>query len=352
MSSLDSTFGAVLLALVFSAVLFGLTTLQTYLYFNRFPHDARWMKGLVATIWCLDALHVALCTHTIYHYLIVNYGNSDALLTEVWSLAIQTDCNGLIGMMVECFFARRVLKLSGNRYITTLIIVLAFIHFGLGVYFTVEAFVLKDFSQFAKLTWVTCTGLGSAAAADITIAVSLVYTLQKIRTGMARTDNVITTLIVYAINTGALTSMFATVCVFCYAFMPTNFVWLAFFWVLGKLYANSLLATLNSREALRGKGKTDEGTVILPMSQLTSSRSHKIPTFNTSNGGGVRINVHTTTQTISDYREAAKDFESSTPSTNSTSKQVDFQSIPATRSLEKDDEDSFEDRRTSRQWEY
>jgi len=209
-------------------------------------------------------------------------------------MAIQTDCNGIIGMSVELFFARRVYKLSGNRLITGIITLFALIHFTLGIYFTVQAFVLQSFDKFAALTWVTCVGLGSAAAADLIIAISLVYSLRSVRTGIARTDSIITTLILYAINTGAITSLVATICVFCFAFMPTNFVWLSFFWVLGKLYSNSLLANLNSREALRGRGKSEDGTVILPLSQLQSGgKSQK--RYSQQSRPGIRINVTTET---------------------------------------------------------
>ena len=105
-------------------------------------------------------------------------------------------------------------------------------------------FLLKEFTNYKQLTvsflpwdslevlirclqWVTSVGLGGAAAADIMIAVSLVYFLSKSRTGFAasvitfhfsplswnlvltvvfsRTDSLITTLMIYAINTGLLT---------------------------------------------------------------------------------------------------------------------------------------------------
>jgi len=281
-----------------ASILFGLTTLQTHFYFQRFPNDTLWMKYFVATIWMFDALHIILCTHTMYYYLISNFGNGPALKTEVWSLALQTDCNGIIGMAVELFFARRVFKLSRNYAITGVITVFALIHFSLGIYFTVQAFMLQEFTKFGALTWVTCVGLGSAAAADLVIAISLVYSLQSARTGIARTDNIISTLIVYAINTGAVTSIVATICVFCFAFMPTNFIWLSFFWILGKLYANSLLANLNGREALRGRGKMDEGTVILPLSQMQSGVKSPKPMksrYSMQGQSGLKVNVHTET---------------------------------------------------------
>lgn len=192
--------------------------------------------------WCsaLDTLHLVLCTKTIYWYLITNYNNPDNLDNTTWSMALQTDCNvsspgsfpapreiimasqGIIGLIVECFFARRV-WLSGSCHSPVLLVpiswyrsqwarigrlwslscvyfrclfvpsfsshlqvVLATLHFGLGVVFTAESFILGHFSKFESLTWVTCTGLGAAAVSDIMIALSMCYYLQKKRTGVDR----------------------------------------------------------------------------------------------------------------------------------------------------------------------
>jgi len=306
MGTIDEDFGAILIGLIVGSILFGVSTLQTHLYFQKFPNDSFWIKRLVMLIWFVDALHVVLCTHTIYHYLVTNYNNPPALRTTVWSLALQTDCNGLVGMLVELFFARRVYKLSGNVILTLIICILSFIHFSLGVYFTVMCLLFQEFSKLPSLIWVTTLGLGSAAIADLLIAGSMVFFLKRARTGIPRTDSIISTLMVYAINTGLATSVVAVICVLCFAFMPVNFIWLSFFWILGKLYANSLLANLNAREALRGP-RSRQDTVILPLSQMRSGPpvtspprspiSNKMPF---PGKPGVQIDV--TTETVIDMQ--------------------------------------------------
>jgi len=304
MGTIDEDFGAILIGLVVGSILFGVSTLQTHLYYQKFPNDSIWIQRFVLFIWFVDAMHVVLCTHTMYHYLVTNFNNPPALTTTVWSLALQTDCNGLIGMLVELFFARRVYKLSGNVILTLIICILSLVHFTLGVYFTVMSLIFQEFSRLPSLIWVTCLGLGSAAVADLLIAGSMVFFLKRARTGIPRTDSIITTLIVYAINTGLATSIVAVICVICFALMPINFIWLSFFWILGKLYANSLLANLNAREALRGPRSRQE-TVILPLSQMRSGPSlmsppvspisHKMPS---PNKAGIHVNV--TTETVVD----------------------------------------------------
>ncbi|XP_006462697.1 hypothetical protein AGABI2DRAFT_119538 [Agaricus bisporus var. bisporus H97] len=144
MDTLDSTYGALLIGLTIGAVLYGATLIQTFFYYRTYPKDPITTKALVAVVWLFDTLQLILCTIALYWYLIVNFRDDEALGKATWSLSLQTDCNGLIGLIVECFFARRVWILSKNIVLVLLIVVLAFVHFGLGVVFTVEELVLSS----------------------------------------------------------------------------------------------------------------------------------------------------------------------------------------------------------------
>ncbi|KAL7280170.1 hypothetical protein ACG7TL_006589 [Trametes sanguinea] len=270
METLDSTFGAALVGLVVGCCLYGITILQTFAYFRSYNTDSKFVKSLVIVLTVLDTLHLILCTRTIYWYLVTNFGNTDNLDITTWSMAVSIPSpaifvrlsrfpltvetpQGLIGLIVEAFFARRVWMMSRNWIITGIILILAALHFGLGVVFTAQSFILGRFSKFRSLTWVTCLGLGAAAASDILIAGAMCYYLYKKRTGLKRTDSLVTTLMVYSINTGLATSIIGTICVVAFGAMPTNFIWLGFFWIMGKCYVNSFLALLNSRDRLREK---------------------------------------------------------------------------------------------------
>ncbi|EIW59056.1 uncharacterized protein TRAVEDRAFT_71266 [Trametes versicolor FP-101664 SS1] len=301
MESLDNTFGAALIGLIVGAVLFGITILQTFTYFGNYNEDSRIVKSLVIILTVLDALHLVLCTRTIYWYLITNFTDADNLDKTTWSMALQTDCNGLIGLIVEVFFARRVWMMSHNWLITGVILVLAALHFGLGVVFTAQSFILGRFSKFKSLTWVTCLGLGAAAAADILIAGAMCYYLYRKRTGLKKTDSLVTTLMLYSINTGLATSIIGTISVISFGAMPTNFVWLGFFWIMGKCYVNSFLALLNSRDRLREK-VTKAGVQLnhvghgrsfqQSFSASNTPKDRKSPTLT----GGVAVQIETITE--------------------------------------------------------
>ncbi|RDX50276.1 hypothetical protein OH76DRAFT_1402729 [Lentinus brumalis] len=301
MALIDSTFGAALVGLIVSACLYGITLLQTFTYFRKYSNDKTIIKSLVVILTVLDTLHLALCTRSVYWYLVTNFGDASNLDVTTWSMALQVDCNGLIGVMVEVFFARRVWMMSRNWLITGIIVVLAFMHFSLGVVFTVESFVLGRFSKFASLTWETCLGLGSAAACDVIIAASMCYYLYTMRTGIKRTDSVVALLMVYSVNSGLTTGIIGTICVVTFAAMPTSLIWLSFFWIMGKCYVNSFLGLLNSRERLR-----DKVAAAVQLNHSGATHSPFPPSYNTSDYGykyprpprmdGVAVSIETVTE--------------------------------------------------------
>ncbi|KAG8742373.1 hypothetical protein FRC10_001595 [Ceratobasidium sp. 414] len=117
--------------------------------------------------------------------------------------------------------------------------------FGLGAFAMV--WVLKQFSEFIKYNWLVGGWLGAAALGDVVIVYMLSTALMSQRTGFGRTDALINKLLRYTINTGLLTSIIAIVDVVAFCTM-NNLIHLGFNFILGKLYTNTLLATLNSRE--------------------------------------------------------------------------------------------------------
>jgi len=109
-----------------------------------------------------------------------------------------------------------------------------------------------------------------AAIADVVIAVTVSYRLWVLKSGtvLDKSKNLIHQLILYSVEIGAITSIFAITIVLTYATM-SNLIWLGLFSILPKctspvsmhtlpltlpseaVYANSLMYMLNSRLNLR-----------------------------------------------------------------------------------------------------
>lgn len=130
---IGTTYGANLIGLILASVLYGVTLLQTFSYYRQYPRDSFFTKGLVFVVWFLDTAQLVLISIDMYWHLVTNYNKPEVLGKTTWSSNLQIDCNGLIGLLVICFFARRVWCLSGNIWITVIIVILAFVHLSLGI---------------------------------------------------------------------------------------------------------------------------------------------------------------------------------------------------------------------------
>ncbi|KAH9072319.1 hypothetical protein EDB83DRAFT_215270 [Lactarius deliciosus] len=257
-ADIRNSYGCVFIGLIISVMLFGITTLQTWIYYWQYgSRDQKALKIFVAVIFLLDALHTTLCIYSIYWYLVLNFGNVEILDTIVWSMNFQIDINTLIDYMVHLYYARRVYIVGGSIVIPVIIVIFATACFALGLVFTVRANALKFWTHYTPLIPVTCIGLGSAVVADILIAVSMCWFLYHKRTGFARTDSVILTLMTYSVHSGAVTSVLACTVLISFAVSPSTMYSGIFFWPMAKFYANAFLAMLNSRDYVRDRPSTD-----------------------------------------------------------------------------------------------
>ncbi|KAG6872102.1 hypothetical protein C0995_012988 [Termitomyces sp. Mi166 len=99
-------------------------------------------------------------------------------------------------------------------------------------------------------------------AGDVLITLILCILLHHSRTGFHRSDTMINKLILFAVNTGFLTSLCAVASLISIVVAGDTFLYIAFYFCIGRLYSNSLLATLNARKMIRGSGDGIHSTSV------------------------------------------------------------------------------------------
>ncbi|KAI6158506.1 hypothetical protein EDD17DRAFT_998434 [Pisolithus thermaeus] len=227
-----------------------LQVVQIYLYFMHYSEDGLTTKVLVSAIWILDTLHLSFVCHILYYYLITNYGVPTSLNYIVWSLPASVLVNVLVVSMVQCFFAHQIYHLcrSGvkcNQEAETVIL----------------EFIDHNASVQTQITFYDVTpAWATIVVAEVLITVSLCVLLYNRDSGsvLPRTKRLVNTLIIYAVNRCLLTSLVAIAdLIIAIEVQDTWSIGLDF--IIGKLYANSLLASLNSRGHLRSQ---DASTVL------------------------------------------------------------------------------------------
>jgi len=248
----DSTLGALLIGTLVSYALFGVTTTQAYMYYGRFPEDSLKMKAMVAAVWCGEFAHTICIAISLYIMVITNYGHPERLLVLPDSLLASTFIGSLVSFGVQVFFAFRIYALSKSLWIPCVCWALSLfrlvppnvILFAFGHRPAPE--FLGRFGPLFDAIW------AASAANDLLIAGTLVYLLYRRRSNaFQKTAAVVDKMIAWTIETGVVTSIASIIQLVVFISLPSTFVWLAFFVVIPRLFSNSLLASLNSRAALR-----------------------------------------------------------------------------------------------------
>ncbi|KAG2085705.1 uncharacterized protein F5147DRAFT_729947 [Suillus discolor] len=198
--------------------------------------------------------HTALIIYTVEFYLIMHFGDITSLEYAMWGMPI---IGFIIAYAVNLCFIWRVLQLSQKRWIAVCFFIFATIRCGFGLANCSLTFFYPKWQIFEERVYPTMVvGWVLSAVVDSAIAFTLCLYLRKRRTGMKRTDNVLNCLLLYTINTGAVTSFCAVLVVIMFLGLPNNLAFVGFVQVQSKLYAISLLASLNNRKRLEVTNQT------------------------------------------------------------------------------------------------
>ncbi|KAH9849858.1 hypothetical protein C2E23DRAFT_340909 [Lenzites betulinus] len=298
---LNSTFGALFIGFGASSLAFGILTMQAYSYFRRYPSDVWWYRSIVAAMWVLELVDQALIGHAVYFYVVTNWGSVIALLEgAVWTLIIQVTLGAVAGAMVKTCFGLRVWRFSQHNVPVTMLIMLGTLAQLVAAFvFTVKAFQVSTLTRISELKLVGSIAIGLGMATDVITAAALCHFLRGLKTGYGRDDSIINKLTLYAINTGVITSAISLSTLILFNLMPSNFIFMAFYFVLSKVYANSFFAALNTRRSVRGRGTEGDHTTVptfLMVDKTTKHEVHNDPVYSivratTSAGGGTRLDL-------------------------------------------------------------
>ncbi|KAH9854487.1 hypothetical protein C2E23DRAFT_818892 [Lenzites betulinus] len=255
--ALERSMGAVLLGSLVALFLSGAVNMQVFLYAQLYPKDRLRLKIMVFVIWLLDTVHSVMAMLANWQYLIVHFGEWDNMDNITWSVAATVALTAFATFLVHCFFTHRIHTLSRhNWYITTPLVALALVRLISALISTSEMVRLHSFREFVdRYDYVFTLGLSTAASLDVLIAAGLCYFLRRGRSGFTSMDKIVDAITLYTIENGMLTCVTTVISLVCWLTMPTNLIFLGLHFAISKLYANSLLATLNARKSLLNKSQ-------------------------------------------------------------------------------------------------
>ncbi|KAJ7126350.1 hypothetical protein C8R44DRAFT_781643 [Mycena epipterygia] len=275
---LTPTFGQLLLALFIQAILYGMGLLQVYLYFLWYHKDGWGVKAAVIAMVIVETFQMATMFDLVYIYFIDDFGNFSNLVEYNWQVSATLSGVYASTFVSQVYFANCIYRLHPrNKIVPSIVFFLALGCLGAGISQLIHKITIAGFLNLTETT-VTIQAV-LALLCDSLITASLCWRLNKERTGIQSTNILLNHLILTAINRGALTTLSATFNIIMFFTELGTLYFMFWIFLSGKLYMNSMLATLNTRQhamKILGNTMTDHVSLIA---------------FNATNTGEVEINT-------------------------------------------------------------
>ncbi|KAF9539409.1 hypothetical protein CPC08DRAFT_824555 [Agrocybe pediades] len=268
--------GAVLLASITSACLYGFTLLLILQYFKSHAKPDPWHLKLTVGILCiLVTLITGFLSFQVYDMFVTQHGDVTSLNEIRFYVVGQYTCISLTAFITQIFFASRIWKIGKNfgsplMYAAIPVGILSSLQMSSGL---AQVYVLQSARFFSKLAGhtaylkqtTTIQGLASILC-DVLISLAFSTILHSHRSGIKRTDSLVNKLIMYAINRAVATSICAMISTALYYNSAHSDYFLLPTLAITYLYVISTVSVLTSREGLR-----QEADQTIRLSELTDT---------------------------------------------------------------------------------
>ncbi|KAJ7211743.1 hypothetical protein GGX14DRAFT_90420 [Mycena pura] len=247
--------GVMEIGVFLSLVMFGVVALQGYIYFHNCRADRTGLKWLAGSVLFFELCHSIASCYAIYYFTVIEAGIPELEhKANSYSLSLTPVFETIITALVQGFFAYRIRILSGRMHISIVCWTLCVLRFIGGMGLAAEGLldVPREPDYFrlqSQYGWLITSALDVGAVLDVLITVSLCFYIRQLYTSynLPKSEELINRLIVWTIQTGLITSFTSVAVVITFQTMKHNFVWLALYTFLAKLYSNSLFVSLNGR---------------------------------------------------------------------------------------------------------
>ncbi|KAK0202265.1 hypothetical protein DFS33DRAFT_1386560 [Desarmillaria ectypa] len=248
--------GPLVLGYMWGYGLFGVLTVQMYIYYIHFNSQDNWkMRLYVWFIFLLEFIFTTFTTIAAWNQYGPGWGDVNSIILIDWSWEPLPPLNGTISAMVQTFYVWRIYNLTKNIWIPLFIEVVAIVQCVFAWYFGISVSVQGLHVEKLKgLSAEISTWLAGSAACDVMITSAIVFVLYRAnsRSNFSQTTSAVTKIIRFTVETGLLTSAAAIAELVLWLTQSEYNIHFIGFLVLGRLYSNALVATLNSRALIFG----------------------------------------------------------------------------------------------------
>jgi len=240
---------------LFNWLLFGVFSVQVYIYSRTFGNDKLWMKLLVYTVSLIELVQTIMNGYDTYQWFVKGFGDVGGLARTFLSPVDIPLFAGVTSLLVQLFFCYRIYKINSSYIIAVVPIGLISLAQAICAIYgavanlrlTTHVFQVAQTEKRIVFVWLIGTSV-----ADVSIAVIMTILLLRSRRQEHRfSSGILEKIVRMTIETNTITAAAAIICLGVYSGVSSAAYFYAPSAIVGKLYSNTLLATFNNRIALR-----------------------------------------------------------------------------------------------------
>ncbi|KAI5894921.1 uncharacterized protein SCHCODRAFT_02494359, partial [Schizophyllum commune H4-8] len=234
-----------------ACLLYGCLLAQLGHYLERYSKEEKWLRLLVMISALIVGVNVGFAVASQYVVFVTHSGDRSIWTSSPWPTSVVPLTAGLSALLVQCFFASRVVRFQGRLFgkILGALISLASQRF--------DASRVRSLAKFRKVhvsiadrwqIWAI-----SSCVCDALVSFSMIGLLYNRRrnTHFRKTRNMLKRLIAQSIQTGTVTTVVMVVMFVMYETSDSKSqAYIVCELALGPLYVNVMLYVLNARERL------------------------------------------------------------------------------------------------------
>ncbi|KAJ7677042.1 hypothetical protein DFH06DRAFT_617475 [Mycena polygramma] len=242
--------GPIVLGYMWNYWLYGILCIQVYLYSQAFPNDPHGIKAVMWTMFILESVSTLFVTIGAWDQYGSGWGDINSLTVIDWSWIPLALLNPILAAIAQSFYIWRIWELSKRLWLCVIIGLVMLTQVTAGCYYgIVLAIEHRGLDKALALSTEIAINAIASAGTDVLITVSLVWTFHglKHQTRIRETHGIINRLIRFSVETGAVTTAAGTIHAVLWLSSHQWNIHFIFWLMLGKLYSNMLVATLNCR---------------------------------------------------------------------------------------------------------
>jgi hypothetical protein len=242
-------------------------------YSYNFPDDRRTIKFLAYSAFLIETVQTALTGGDVYYWFIAGFGDMERLKNSRFSPIDTPTIDAFISLIVQGFFCYRIWTL--NKRMLWLCVIIAILSVAQAIGAAWGGIKSASLGRYAIVKPTIYLWLIGSAVVDILIAIAMTLLLRRMRHNEGRFSSYVLPRVVrLTVETNSLTASVALVSFVLYVAFPNEIYYVCPTGVIGKLYSNTLLVTLNNRIYFRDH----------PAPQSLGDSAH-IPPFASGNRG-------------------------------------------------------------------